>query len=61
MFYEPRASPDLIARVDAIVMEVHESGEKSIEGMQNNLEKMGFSVTERVIDDGVALMRAFRL
>ncbi|MFP6584098.1 MAG: FkbM family methyltransferase, partial [Candidatus Hydrogenedentota bacterium] len=54
------ASPELIARIAAIVMEVHESGENTIERMKDSLETMGFSVTDRVIDDGVALMRAFR-
>lgn len=54
------ASPKLIARIDIIVMEVHESGKNTIARMKSNLETMGFSVTERAIADGVALMRAFR-
>ena len=52
--------PDIMARVDAITMEVHESGERTLESMRNTLHSMGFQLREHSISEGVYLVYASR-
>ena len=54
------ASPEVLAKIDAIVMEVHEAGDQTIERMQRDLHALGFSSEARLIDEGVGLVRAIR-
>jgi FkbM family methyltransferase len=54
------AAPEVLAKVDAIVMEVHESGDQTIERMQHDLDVLGFLSEARLISEGVSLVRAIR-
>ena len=52
--------PEIINRVDAITMEVHESGDRTLEAMRDTLRSSGFRLQERAIGAGVYLVNAFR-
>lgn len=54
------ASADVMDKVDAMVLEVHESGNQTLERMKDDLDGWGFTTEACLIDEGVGLIRANR-